>query len=235
MVFRLFALLFLLMLLPQTAFATAITLDGSAVNNASPVSLTTTKTNDEIFLYIAYSTATSPSVSDTARLTWTKRSTATNSTLSIDVWYAFSAAALTSDSIAFSGYTFPYATNPRPVAFGINYANTSSPYDNNGSLPASAGYALSTTCVVSGISTSNANDMLLGVVLTNASGVAAPTGFTSINGNSIFNVSYKIVSSTQSSLSSSFSTAATPPLNVCGIDAVKQASSATNPFLLGVP
>lgn len=199
----------------------AIALDGSAgttVGNGhstKTVTLSTTKTNDVICVIVTAEdntigtvTSTVSSISDTAGLSWTKRTGqqgrntsggSGNDTSTIELWYAVSSAILTSDVI-----TVNFAASVDGgciIAFGVNNAKTAAPFDVNASLPDFATTGLSVT-----ISTTGSADMVV-FVNTRAgfSGTAptAPGGFTQITGgefdnsglsNSGLNVFYKITS-----------------------------------------
>src|SRR6185312_1692745 len=154
----------------------AVTVDGSAapsgavLASSSSVTLSTSKTNDVIVVVASSrrgSSATSvSSVSDTAGLSWAQRAAATltdsgaNFHIDVELWRAFSSAALSGDKITVTfGAT---ATEINLLAFGLN-GSQSSPSDANGSLPASAS-AIGPSPAVSGISTTSANDLVIGVI-----------------------------------------------------------------------
>ena len=74
-------------------------------------------------------------VSDTAGLTWTKRSSKTFGKGAVEIWYAIASAMLSSDTITFN---FASTTDDWScMAFAVSGADTSSPWDTNGALPAS--------------------------------------------------------------------------------------------------
>jgi hypothetical protein len=102
-------------------------------------------------------------------------------------------------------------------AFGITGANTATPFDTNPSLPAHARGTTSSYPTVTGVSTSNANDMILAFEgQTSSTAQTAGSPFTAPatllhNVNSLGNnVEYEIVSSTQSGISVSFGTSVSP-------------------------
>ncbi|MGD0644239.1 MAG: hypothetical protein ABSA75_04975 [Candidatus Bathyarchaeia archaeon] len=102
-------------------------------------------------------------------------------------------------------------------AFGITGANTATPFDTNSNLPAKAAGTSLSLPTVTGVSTSNAHDMILAfegqtnsTTQTSGSSFTAPAGLLN-NVNSLGNnVEYQIVSATQSSISVSFGTSVTP-------------------------
>jgi hypothetical protein len=102
-------------------------------------------------------------------------------------------------------------------AFGITGANTATPFDTNTNLPRTASGTTSSKPTVSGVSTSNANDMILAFEgQTSSTAQTAGSSFTAPanllhNVNSLGNnVEYEIVTSTQSSISVSFGTSVNP-------------------------
>ena len=176
--------------------ASGLAIDGFINGHASSspviVSLTTTKTNDVITVFVAQNacTYTGISVSDTASLTWARRATNFGST-SANEFSAVSSGILSSDSItvACSGASYLEAT-----AFGVSGGHIAAPYDTNGALPyqANSGNA--------SITTSNANDMLLAFfrASTNA---CSTSGFAAIGTGNFSCAQYLVVSTTQSALS----------------------------------
>lgn len=97
---------------------------------------------------------------------------------SMDVWYAVSASSLgsTTFSVTFSG-TYDDAS---VIVFGIKGASTTSPFDPNASLPATFSSNTNVAPSFTGISTSNAADLLFMVVGSNNSNTltSPPTGWT---------------------------------------------------------
>ena len=136
-------------------------------------------------------------------------------------WYVFWGVSAT----PLSGYTIdinlPFGNITFVSAIAISGADTTNPWDTNGSLPA----ILANTGVASPsvtISTTSTNTMLLSV---NSAGTATtPSGFTSITSNNYFNVDYKIANTAQSGLSVSV------PFTYASwlyADAIKQATGGT--------
>jgi hypothetical protein len=96
-------------------------------------------------------------------------------------------------------------------AFGITGANTNTPFDSSPSSSTSLASGTSSKPTVSGISTSNAYDMILGFEgQMSSTAQTAGSSFTAVslhNANSLGNnVEYEIVTSTQSGISVSFGT-----------------------------
>ncbi len=213
---------------------TNILLDGSATAQFSTassgtVTLTTTTANDVIVVLATNEDATNSAIRTVSSVTATGLTFTKRSSLSLgsptyqdtEVWWAIASSALSAKviTVTLSGSTDDAAL----VAFGVSGANTASPWDPNVALPATATGNPATTPTVSGVSTSNANDMILGFQ-GNGNGAAvtstsetAGSGFTliaNINNNGAVNADdaaaeYKIVSATQSSISVPFGTATT--------------------------
>ena len=205
---------------PVVGVTAPLSLDGSASNTAAStaaptVTLTTTLVNDIIVVFVS-TTKISPastvtSITDTAGLTWTKRSSfeyTSGTRFNLEVWWAPSTGVLSSDVITANlGAT---ATQTVMIAFGVNGANFAAPWDTNGTLPATA--TSTGTPTVSGVSTTNANTMLLG--FENHASTAADTagsGYTLIKNQAASSImdaaaQQKIVSATQSSVAVAFGT-----------------------------
>lgn len=214
----------------------ALSLDGEATTAASPpsaVTLSTSLTNDIICIFaVTNNDGVTPgvaSISDTAGLTWHKRAAiqAINGSTTVELWWALSSGVLTNDAITVSWNS---ANGQRIYAFGVNGANTTTPFDVNGSLP---GLASSTSAqsLSATISTANANTMLLAMVRS-ASALGTntyPSGFSAFATSAGANqaMSDNIVSSTQSSLVVTDSW--TGSAATCGmiVDAIQAASGAT--------
>ena len=187
----LFLLISLSVLYPHAAAALAI--DGQGVVNGGTVYLSTILPNDIIVLDEANDTGNGPnpvatisSISDTYGLTWHER-VATSSPamlgrsggvvgLDTEVWWAYATSSLSSDAITptFSGGTVECEAL---IAFGVAGANTSNPWDTNGSLPTtaintSASYLGGTDASPSvSVSTNEPSTMLLGFMATPYFGV----------------------------------------------------------------
>ncbi|MGH6681065.1 MAG: hypothetical protein ACREDL_19550, partial [Bradyrhizobium sp.] len=161
---------------------------------------------------------------DSAGLTWTRRAQASSSGQPLTVWTAFSSGVLSSDEITI---TFS-SSSPiiSMIAFGISGAPNSNYFDTNAALPALTNSSSAETA----ISTTNADDMLLGfyrytAVLTPSAGA----GWTAIDtpANGALLAEYKLVSAVQTDLSIPYGGGTTN----AGIgDAIIAASAA--PFVL---
>ncbi len=174
---------------------------GSGIGNAG-VSLTTKYANDILYLSIATSyNADPPTIASTPALTWTQRSVATY-TEGIGV-YTFYAIATTSGVISITVPSDDDAEQPF-VVFAISGANTASPFDT---VSASTTKGLSNSANAS-ISTTNTNDLIIGVLAVSAGSSVTLTkdsSFTLIstrtygittNGARQVSDEYKIVSAT---------------------------------------
>jgi hypothetical protein len=187
--------------LPHTVFA-ALSIDGTdsvdagygSSNFPAFITLSTTLPNDVIILEDVDETdggaptppATITSISDTAGLIWHERTATTSpsmvgwsgslAALDTEIWWAYAPSPLSSDTIT-PTYTGGTLDCNALVAFGVNGANTDSPWDANGSLPqiainTSATYLGGTDADPSvSVSTNAANTMLLGFVGTPYYGV----------------------------------------------------------------
>lgn len=139
------------------------------------------------------------------QLTW-------NTTFSIEIWHGVAAAALSSVTTTVNLTGTP-SSAARASVFGVSGANTGSISDPNASLPATATGAASAP-TTTGVSTSNANDMIIAVTGHDNKGAeTAGSGFTLIDSgfssttNPGCSTEDKVVSATQSSISVAFGTA----------------------------
>lgn len=184
------------------------TAGGSGV---STVALTTTQSNDVIIVTVGGANTGTAGAGVTVSgcsLSWTQKSFSNDGTSGreVQLWYAIAATPLSACTItatANGSWTLTGIT-----AMGISGANTSTPFDPNG---ASSGTATGVTSnpTVSGISTSNANDILIGGVVAGGSGPpTAGAGFTQLwNSSAVTPVlasEYEVVSATQSGISLTF-------------------------------
>jgi hypothetical protein len=187
-------------------------------------SLSTSKSGDLIYVVLAVRPAGSgfsPSnykCTDTSSLSYSLRKSFVDANgHNIATMYAISSTALSSDKITCS-YSASSTQNFTVAAIGISGYSSSAPFDPNSAVPstASSGTTDSTTGSAT-ISTSNANDLLLGVFNIDGSqtSLTAGSGFSTVltvmNGrppNML--IESKSVSSTQSgdSISASWSTSA---------------------------
>lgn len=184
-----------------------LAIDGSANNRAGAVtslsiSLTTSKAPDVVVVLAASNSTVTMSVSDTSALSWQTRQSFSATQPSIHTmyeFYAITSSALSGDSITVSQSV---ASNLDIVGFAVSGANTSSPFDSNAGLPAqttNSGTAPNIT-----ISTTNPNDMILGLLGSGAETSVTPgSGFTLIVtpfSNPVTAAEYEVVSTAQSNL-----------------------------------
>jgi hypothetical protein len=200
-------------------------LDGSSsviysiTSQTFAVTASTTYPNDVIVVYAGFdapSAVTVSSISDTAGLTWAKRSSSTIASDAFgqhndqEVWYAVAPTPLSSDIITVK-LTTSTGDAVNIVEFGASDANTGSPWDAHAGLPATTAGGASTASAT--ISTTNANTILLGFVGNDEPGcsgtatswagsgsyttIASQINSNNYNWNS--GVAYNIVSSAQSS------------------------------------
>ena len=180
---------------------------GNATNASITYNLTTWEPNDILVVAVFNENNGTGNPATVASITSSGLSFAQRSIISatngggIEVWWALAPTPLIAQSmtIAFTG-SFDDASS---VAFGVAGCNTNSPWDSNGSLPATAsGFS------ITGFSTASPDDCLVTFV-GSASGELNPFGFTTIAttsnvagpwGSSI-TTGYQDVSSLQSSIS----------------------------------
>ena len=207
----------------------ALSVDGSITGSFSTassgsVTLSTGNSNDIIVVVVGaesnvnHNAHTVGSVTSTG-LTFAKRSAGTVGSVYLDteVWWALASSPLNSASITVNMSGTGSVDDASIVAFGVSGANTSTPWDTNVALPALATSTASAIPTVTGVSTSNANDLILGFEgaysATNSNSENNGAGFTLIgtqrnNGGSYSSQASaedEIVSTTQSSISVAFS------------------------------
>lgn len=213
--------LFACLLWSQSAWAVLSVSNSGAVSGSS-ISVVG-NANDVIVIYIyTVSGGGSSDVTSLALLTgevFTKRTAITPYNagglfITLEEWYFVATAPV-------SGVTNVIFSNT-PAFVSISFisiggANTATPFDTNGSLPALASSMPISVAPSLSISTTNANTILLGaLVLSNASSADPGTGYTdfgyvsvTLSGNS--DGEYKIVSSTQSSTAVGWGASSTNP------------------------
>jgi hypothetical protein len=187
---------------------------GNGTHGSPTLTLTTAQANDVIILQITQDHDHNFSPSDSAGLNWQERTDGAvgDSNEEVDEWWAVASSPLSNDVISL-GESGSSSYNTVAIAFGISGANTLSPFDSNSGLPRTR-TGTSGTPTVTGVSTSNANDIIIGLVgyRNNATGETAAAGYTLIASQTYGTGSsqqwgaaeYKIVSSTQSSVSVSW-------------------------------
>jgi hypothetical protein len=177
----------------------------------------------------ANTSATVTSLSDNGPgLVWTKRTDQTSGHNYQSVWTAQAVGSFSAKLTA--NYTGCASGDAIVAIFGVQGAPTSSPWDSNVALPAKS-TGSSSVPTTGPISTTNANTLLLSFG-NGFANIAAPTGWTHVPGaNNINNlagccasqgqIDYKIVSSTQSSVTATYGTSETAWLTIG--DAIDQA------------
>ena len=189
------------------------------------VTLTTADGNDVIILNVAENGTSVSSVSDTDGLTWHEKAVAGTAGNLIYQYYAVAPTALSADTITVTFAGTSYFTDLN--AFGITGANTSSPFDTNASLPATANSGTASA------TTSNADDLVLAAYRFGSdTSPSAGSGWTAINsGSDYFLSEYQIVAATQSGLAA---TASTTDEDGGIVDAVVAATVTTGPTVSSV-
>ena len=223
---------------PQTGL-----ISGAATNTVASAAFTSSNSNDVVIAFVNTTNGSSITVSSISGggLTWIKRkqfaiTTSTFNFGSIEEWYGIAASPLSSQVIT---ATLSGNSNSATITvFAISGGNTTTPFDVNVSLPATASDITGTSTVptVSGVSTTNANTVLLSLVCLPGNNVTLtdPSGFTRIGLVSGFSGSpnftngssqsdRNIVSLSQSSISVAYSTVANWGMLV---DAVQAAGAA---------
>lgn len=156
-----------------------ITIDGTATNSGVgtttlTLTLTTSKTNDVIEVAagsvrsVANGHTTISGIADGAGLSWAKRSSVTldnaeGASSDLEVWRAVSTGALSADVITVTFNASVLACSG--IAFGINGADTTTIWDANVSVPATATSSSGSVPTITGISTTTANDIALAFMM----------------------------------------------------------------------
>lgn len=196
-----------------------IALDGSnkcsATATSCNITLTTANSNDIVIVICGTPNAGAGSIHcitpTSTGLTFTFRtSNALSTTNNVTEWYAIASSILSSATVVCK---LSASTNFGCNAFGITGADTSTIFDTNAALPAKNTGTASIPTVTT-VSTSNANDMLIG--LTEDKGTVVQTGGSCSTGTCTLIQStgvapvvaseYFVVSSTQSSTTVAFGT-----------------------------
>lgn len=175
----------------HTAGVAAPTIDGSNTNSGGTttqtVSITNSLTSDIIVVFLVVNSTTVSSVSGSVRGSYTFRNSINNGTSAVyEYWVQAPTATTETVTITYAGTaTFSIAT-----AFGVHGLNNpASPFDSNGSLPASANAISGAT-----LATSGSNDMVISAAVTTSS---VDGGWTDINNQAFWVVRYATFSSPQ--------------------------------------
>lgn len=188
-----------------------LTVNGSAtVANVNSITMPTCVLNDVILLFIAGETSNHPTlVTDTALLTWTgvgsvQVANGAGFNTVGDLYYAVSNGTLTGETIAVTRT----GLNGRLMVMTVSGANSTTPLDSNASNPKTATISASTPLTISGLTTNNANTMLIAWCRGDQTGQilsSTPSGYTQVlSGGSFTGLYYKVVSATQSSVSAAY-------------------------------
>ena len=196
------------------------TFDGAATATASTnatatATLTSTAAND-VIVVIAYNEANVAPGAAVASVTasglsFVQRSVSNGSSKgSLEVWWAPAALPLTAKAIAVSWV--PNYDDACVIAWAINGCNIASPWDPNVGLPVK-GSSSSGAPSLSGVNTTNANDLLINLAANMTASLSEPSGWTGrdqvgngggINTANLYSASLS-VSSPQSGLSAAWS------------------------------
>lgn len=186
---------------------------GVSNNGTSVVTLTTTGATDVIYVVAASgnSAVTGASIAG-GGLVWTKRVNKGSAAPAIFVFWAVTAAPLSSTAITVTVTISSGTATIYLNAFGVSGANTTTPFDTNVGLPVYAGPTSSTTPSAS-VTTSNGDDMILGAFFdSNGAETYTPgTGFSTIQ--IVTNDNYteqQVVSSLQTALTVGLGNAYSP-------------------------
>jgi RHS repeat-associated protein len=192
--------------------ANSLALDGSTEikitsGTSGSGTLVTTYANDVLIVDVGVKAGVNSvsSITSSPSLTWMKRgSVATSTNAEAEEWYAeWSSSGSISITVNLASAAATYA-----VPFGVSGANFASPFDSHSGLPATAYSTSSSGSPSVSLSTTNANDLILGFLANPGANVVdnsgagftlIRTGHTStgiINGNA----EYKAVSSAQTGL-----------------------------------
>lgn len=188
----------------------SLALDGSAhgtgvVATTCSATLTTSNAGDIIMVVVTLNhgpllSVTSPNLTFALYGRQTLVNNGSGDPTYLDIWKAVAAGALSSEVITATQSGSDYITMD---AFGVSGANTSSPFDANGSLPAvSPGIGSDVV-----LSTTSANTFIFcGYRMAVTANPTAGAGFTLIHGSDNQGVIYKIVSAAQTSLDCALTT-----------------------------
>ena len=215
--------------------AATVPLDGTASNtgytSSVSVTLTTTQTSDLIYFTAIGSTDQSIlGITDSlgTHLTWTQRSEFTYPAEFGSDWLVTYYAIWSSSGSITITLSLNSATHWATTAFGISGVNTASPFDGNARTASGSN---SETAVVTGVSTSNANDVIIGSLgVSRTPSLITGTGFSQIatilgdSGYREASSEFKTVSTTQSDLSVNYSIGSSSSWGMT-VEAVKQGPS----------
>lgn len=188
-----------------------LAIDGSASNapaagTTGTVTLTTTKANDVILIWVKFTVGQHVTSITSANIVWdlAARKIEAITGSSLELWKGVAANPLTAEVI--TGH-FSASVSVRLTAYGISGADTVTPFDTNAN--ASQGNALATVSAISttNTSTDNPNCMLVASIAGTSFGtITRPAGFAMVVATGSANdVSFLVVSSQQVALTENFS------------------------------
>ena len=190
------------------AHAASLALDGTAEFQGActvtcSTALTTGTTNDVIIVYftsVTTPTTNPPVITDAHALSWSLRTDVANTGGILYEYYAVSAATLTADTITATANDG--GTSGTIYAFAISGANTATPFDPHSGIPATTIQGAPSPFNLA-ITTSNANDMIIGAIQGSSTQFAVAAPNTEVDAQCygtapISCVEYDIVSSTGS-------------------------------------
>lgn len=225
----------LLILISHPAFA-ALSFVAGTSNSGSASSLGTTLTannsNNVLFevIKLAGSTTTVTGVSDNGPgLTWTQLRRDVQGTQVQEVWYAKSASSFNATVTA----NLAASASIRVTTFAVDGADTTTPFDTNASFPGHNTTASATSLAPSAaLSTNNANTLLFGS-LAAATSATCPTGYTDsgISAGTQQKICYQIYSSTQSSISPTFTFSSSAAIGAWDAVQINPSSPTSNMLL----
>jgi hypothetical protein len=215
-----------------------IALDGYCSGTATPgllasCGLTTAKSPDVIVVFVGSSSNSGSMAVSGDSLTWYSRATANVGGSNNAEWEfcAIASGTLSSSSLITASWTGSFYTYM--IAFGVSGANTGgctsgNSYDSNGAAPAT-NFTAGTTNIIGKISTSNANDMLIGGFVSGGSPSISSTFAHNIvkTSGKAGSADYTVESSTVTNLKTKYTVDSSLNLAVI-VDAIQQASSSIN-------
>ena len=185
---------------------------GGSGSTSVQLKISTTNPGDVVYACeYTETTGLTFSISDTSSLTWNMRGTVTSASGGeMECWYAVSSGALSSDTITFSAPGNSAGLNAE--VFSVSGANTVSPFDPNlGSAVSAVSTSSGTSSTVS-ITTTNGNDLIVGMVglsgLSSGNSISAGNSFTlldsTVHSSATMADEYQSVSTAQSGLGVGF-------------------------------
>ena len=135
--------------------ATGASLDGTVSDNSNSVTLSTSITNDIVIVMVT--SYASPTISDSAGLTWTQRAQQSQGDLIVTMFYAIATSILSGDVISIST---PGSAITFIEAFAVTKVDTSNPFDVTNTL-INQNTSKVQNFSTGAISTTNSNDFII--------------------------------------------------------------------------